>query len=221
MAAFYRSIALAVFLSACGSQQEEPSWNGGLYRVWEPTAPFVGNLILHHGHDCFDGCRYGVSLVPVAEKFAALGFRVYGMEMPSLPHTGPMSRFTDPVTDLLESVGPAYMVGLSGGGWTTTVMTSIDSRILRGYSVAGDTPPWVPGGGGDDWEQQNTDYVRIYAAAAGRLVHVYNFYEGGPMAGLTGNLGYEYVNDYTGTTHAITDWTIEFISRDIQANRGS
>jgi hypothetical protein len=46
------------------------------------------------------------------------------------------------------------MIGLSGGGWTTTVYPAIDTRITRSYPTAGSWPhfcrfPNLPG----DWEQ--------------------------------------------------------------------
>lgn len=209
------AFAVASVAACGGASDDKPNWRGGLVGVWEPAGAPVGKLILHQGHDCFDGCRYGASLAPVAARFAAAGFIVYGLEMPPLPHDGPMTRFTDPVTALLDAIGPAYMVGLSGGGWTTTIMTARDARILRGYSVAGDLPPWVPGGGGDDWEQINTDYRATYDAAGSRLLHIYNFYEGGPMSGITGDIGVAYVNDYTATSHTITPWATDFIVADI------
>ena len=33
-----------------------------------------------------------------------------------------------------------YMVGISGGGWTTTLSAAIDDRISKSYSVAGTSP---------------------------------------------------------------------------------
>lgn len=204
-------------LAACGggASDDKPNWRGGLVGVWEPAGEPIGKLILHQGHDCFDGCRYGESLVPVAQRFAAAGYLVYGMEMPPLPHdAGPFDRFTAPVVALLDAIGPAYMVGLSGGGFTTTVMTARDPRIIRGYSVAGD----LHGIGADDWEQTQIDYAATYAAAGARLLHIYNFYEGGPWSGLSGDLGFPYVNDYTATTHTITPWAVDFIVADIAAH---
>lgn len=210
------SILLCLFLAACGggSSSEDNSWRGGLVGVYEPSGVPVGKLILHQGHDCFDGCRYGESLIPVAQRFAAAGYLVYAMEMPPLPHAGPMDQFTDPVTRLLDAIGPAYMVGLSGGGWTTSVMTALDPRIVRGYSVAGD----LNGIGADDFEQINTDYQSTYAAASGRLLHIYNFYEGGPWSGVTGDIGFPYVNDFTAYSHTITPSAVDFIVADIASN---
>lgn len=209
-------VGCLIALTGCGDSagDDKPNWRGGLVGVYEPAGTPVGKAILHQGHDCFDGCRYGDSLVPVAQRFAAAGFVVYAMEMPPLPHEGPIERFTDPVTRLLDAIGPAYMVGLSGGGWTTSVMTARDPRIIRGYSVAGD----LYGRGADDWEQINTDYRATYDAAGDRLLHIYNFNEGGAMSGITGDIGIPYVNDYTATAHTITPWAVDFIVADIAAH---
>src|SRR5882724_11589473 len=36
-----------------------------------------------------------------------------------------------------------YMVGLSGGGWTTTLYAAIDPRVRRSYPVAGSLPQYL------------------------------------------------------------------------------
>lgn len=38
-----------------------------------------------------------------------------------------------------------YMVGVSGGGWTTTLLSSIDERIQKSFSVAGTYPIYLKG----------------------------------------------------------------------------
>lgn len=74
-------------------------------------------------------------------------------------------------------------VGLSGGGWATTVMAAIDPRIQRSYAVAGSVPldfrSVLPREG--DWEQYAIplDYLDLYAMAvddSGR--RGYLFYNG-------------------------------------------
>lgn len=57
-------------------------------------------------------------------------------------------------------------VGISGGGWETSMLAAIEPRIQRSYAVAGSVPlsyrAMVPEG---DWEQYNIpiDYLDIYA----------------------------------------------------------
>lgn len=74
-------------------------------------------------------------------------------------------------------------VGLSGGGWATTLMAAIDPRIQRSYAVAGSVPldfrAALPREG--DWEQYALplDYLDLYAMsvdAADR--RSYLFYNG-------------------------------------------
>lgn len=200
-------------------------WTGGFRKIWEPEGLPIGVIILHQGHSSFagndmHGHRYPtLDLVPAAKKFASAGYRVYGMEMPPLPHSdGPVERFYRPVIDLIDAIGetdlPVFMVGLSGGGWTTTVATALEDRIAMGFSVAGDAPGDIaPIVDCTDWEQCNPphDYRTLYAMAGERLVHIYNFGEPGPWSGLQGDLGYEYVNDMSATEHTLTDWTVEYI----------
>lgn len=48
------------------------------------------------------------------------------------------------------------MTGLSGGGWTTTIISALDIRIAKAFPTAGSFPLYIPlldGGGSRDWEQ--------------------------------------------------------------------
>lgn len=204
------------------------TWVGGLVGVWEPTGTPRGVMILHQGHSKFDAPEYRpASLVPVAEQFAAAGLLVYGFEMPPGDHgidRGPIERFYAPVLNLIDAIPgdlPIYMAGLSGGGWTTTTVTAISPRIVRGYSVAGDAPldVWA---GARDWEQTYFDLRALYAQAGSRLLHIYNFYDPCCWEGISGDTGYAYVTDYTRpanpdekAAHSISPWAIEFILTDI------
>lgn len=66
-----------------------------------------------------------------------------------------------------KSYQTVAVVGLSGGGWATTVMAAIDPRIQRSYAVAGSVPldyrAVLPREG--DWEQYALplDYLDLYA----------------------------------------------------------
>ncbi len=218
-----------------GSDQScNPS--GGIYKVWTPSGTSLGNIILHQGHSKFDGCGDLETLVPVAEKFSAAGYTVYGMEMPPKPHEGkPLTDFTTPVENLINTIyvadKPIYMVGLSGGGWTTTVITAMDTRITRGYSVAGDMPMEMrthPGEWGD-YEQSSLgiDYRVLYSEANAvdcrRLLHIYNHDDQCCFATIYHTqfipYGYPWVDDdhnlYNGQ-HMITDWASTEIIEDIE-----
>jgi hypothetical protein len=89
----------------------------------------------------------------------------------------PMKFFLEPVVVCLnylqlkssEDKFPAYeefnMVGISGGGWTTTVYSAIDPRIAFSFPVAGSTPLYpiheYPNDGHGDDEQNWPDFYKI------------------------------------------------------------
>lgn len=59
----------------------------------------------------------------------------------------PMRFFVEPVIRFLNFMGHGFrcvsMMGLSGGGWTTTICAALDPRIQRSYPVAGSVPIWL------------------------------------------------------------------------------
>ena len=60
----------------------------------------------------------------------------------------PIRYFIEPVSIALNYAGKLdygsyYMVGLSGGGWTTVLTSAIDSRIKGSFPVAGSLPLWA------------------------------------------------------------------------------
>jgi hypothetical protein len=79
----------------------------------------------------------------------------------------PIKFFLEPVAvglNYLQRSYPNYrefsMVGLSGGGWTTTVYAGIDRRIKLSFPVAGTVPLYLPEGS-RDVEQQLADFYKI------------------------------------------------------------
>ena len=56
------------------------------------------------------------------------------------------------------------MIGLSGGGWTTTLYAAIDPRVRLSFPVAGTLPDYLrlgrPGDKGD-WEQFYPDLYKV------------------------------------------------------------
>ncbi len=85
--------------------------------------------------------------------------------------------FLEPVAVALNHVIAAYrpssvqMIGLSGGGWTTTVYAAIDPRITRSYPTAGSLPfhlrPGAPNTQSSigDWEQRLDTQPAFYGIA--------------------------------------------------------
>ncbi|HEX8263307.1 MAG TPA: hypothetical protein VF547_10585 [Allosphingosinicella sp.] len=88
----------------------------------------------------------------------------------------------EPVPVVLNRLAPSYrsvaMVGLSGGGWTTTLAAALDPRIGLSFPVAGTSPPDIASPGAwHDFEQSDpalyvhVSYLDLYllgAAGAGR-----------------------------------------------------
>lgn len=91
----------------------------------------------------------------------------------------PIRYFIDPVEQVVTLLAPRYrdvsMIGLSGGGWTTTLAAALDQRIARSYSVAGSYPLFLRFNSAKnwgDWEQTDAalynvaDYLDLYVLAA-------------------------------------------------------
>jgi pimeloyl-ACP methyl ester carboxylesterase len=96
----------------------------------------------------------------------------------------PLVYFLEPVVVVLNYITAQHifsdigMIGISGGGWTTTLCAAIDPRIRRSYPVAGSLPLYLrtppcsselePG----DWEQSRSglyatvDYTALYVLGA-------------------------------------------------------
>lgn len=105
----------------------------------------------------------------------------------------PMRYFLDPVLAALNYVEREYhyddvaMMGLSGGGWTTTLAAAIDSRIRRSFPVAGTSPmtTWSASNWGD-YEQSvpalysYVSYLDLYVLGTlggRRQFHILNRYD--------------------------------------------
>ena len=92
----------------------------------------------------------------------------------------PMKLFIEPIRINLNFLVKEYdfkqnsMVGLSGGGWTTTVYSAIDERISNSFSISGTSPFYLRVDERDigDYEQtnvdlyQNVNYLELYVLGA-------------------------------------------------------
>ena len=127
------------------------------------------------------------------------GFYVLEISMPLIGYNGPpvepyllmmilrsldrpMRFFLEPVAvglNYIESeydFDRIYMMGISGGGWTTVVYSALDPRIDASYPVAGSYPFYLRNqlGGSSigDFEQvnpdfyQNVSYIELYLLGA-------------------------------------------------------
>jgi hypothetical protein len=174
-------------------------------------------VIVHQGHGCdlLDQGEHPYHLEYAIRKLVAAGYTVAAMRMPlyqSPAHCG-ASRAHDKLFVLHPRAGTAVqffmepiartvnylathhpelqevdMVGLSGGGWTTTVYAAIDPRIVKSFPVAGTLPLYLRGAHyNHDLEQyvpalyNVASYEDLYvlgAAGSGRLqLQILNRYD--------------------------------------------
>jgi hypothetical protein len=82
----------------------------------------------------------------------------------------PIKLFVEPVAVSLNYAEKTYgfrsiaMIGISGGGWTTTLYSALDPRISRSYPVAGTLPIYLRSLGGNsdgDYEQFLPELYRV------------------------------------------------------------
>ncbi len=93
--------------------------------------------------------------------------------------------FLEPLTVTLNHAERTYrpesveMIGLSGGGWTTTVYAALDPRITRSYPVAGSLPFFLrpaspkPSPTIGDFEQTKAAFPGFYAASSDDFLDMY------------------------------------------------
>jgi pimeloyl-ACP methyl ester carboxylesterase len=145
-------------------------------------------VVLHHGHGCTFDDEPGPKDVGfgLQRTIAALLREGYGVLGVFMPHKRPgdcagghdaMFQMTgvvgSPMRFFLETAATGlnylkqryrafHMVGLSGGGWTTTVYAAIDPRIQYSFPVAGTIPLYLRVGGSvGDREQYESTFYRI------------------------------------------------------------
>jgi hypothetical protein len=94
------------------------------------------------------------------------------------PENGhPIKYFIEPIVIALNYLEKNFdyslisMVGISGGGWTTTLAAAVDTKISRSFPVAGSYPIYLRSNSPRDWgdyEQNNPDlyknvnYLELY-----------------------------------------------------------
>ncbi|MBM15532.1 MAG: hypothetical protein CMH75_05535 [Nitrospina sp.] len=106
----------------------------------------------------------------------------------------PIKLFFEPITRGLNYLDSNFdydsysMIGISGGGWTTTIYSAIDERISKSFSVAGSYPIYLrsePKNLGD-YEQTRFDlyskvnYLELYVLGASQRLHLQIFNEYDP-----------------------------------------
>jgi hypothetical protein len=85
------------------------------------------------------------------------------------PENGhPVKYFVEPVVLLLNYIEKNFdyssvsMVGISGGGWTTTLAAAIDTRIEKSFPVAGSYPIYLRSNSQRDWGDYEQTVPEIY-----------------------------------------------------------
>ncbi|SDH08006.1 hypothetical protein [Nonomuraea jiangxiensis] len=101
------------------------------------------------------------------------------------PEFSTLTFFLEPLTVTLNYAEQTYrprsveMIGLSGGGWTTTVYSALDPRVTRSYPVAGSLPFFLraaspkPGPTIGDFEQTKESFPGFYAASSDDFLDMY------------------------------------------------
>jgi hypothetical protein len=86
-----------------------------------------------------------------------------------LPENGhPVKYFVEPVVIVLNYLEKNFhyssvsMVGISGGGWTTTLAAAIDTRIKKSFPVAGSYPIYLRSNSMRDWGDYEQTVPEIY-----------------------------------------------------------
>ena len=160
----------------------------------------------------------------------------------------PLNYFFTPITLTLNYLDKNYefteynMIGISGGGWTTTIYSAIDSRISKSFAISGSLPLPLRYQVQDigDWEQlhpgiynianyldlyvmsshgENREFVQIFnkhdpCCFAGTLYELYED-EVRDITIAIGNGKYSIYLDSSHMEHKISDDVIEFILQTI------
>ena len=165
----------------------------------------------------------------------------------------PIRFFIEPVVLTLNQIENDYefkkfsMIGLSGGGWTTLIVSAIDDRIQESFSIAGSFPIWLRSDTRDygDYEQtipefyQIANYEELYFLSdygeERTLILFYNEFDSCCFSGTLYNKfpfgnsiksklsefeksNFDVIIDYGQIEHTISDNTLNTITSQIENN---
>lgn len=148
--------------------------SGRLYSV------SVIDFLLGKGYDvvCLDMPLTDENICPVpvvenGDKFISSHDDIFQLEQPFYYFFEPVRRIID---FLQEERGYEMftMIGLSGGGWTTTLYSALDTRIIQSFAVAGSIPvplrlPYRDKGDREQYDEalyNQVNYSTFYTLAA-------------------------------------------------------
>ena len=104
------------------------------------------------------------------ERFGKIKFTSHNqLEFLESTDFSPIKFFVEPIGVSLNyldenfNFNSYYMVGISGGGWTTVLFSAIDDRITQSYSVAGTVPMFMRSDSKNigDYEQRVPEFYQI------------------------------------------------------------
>jgi hypothetical protein len=157
-----------------------------------PKSPNNNIVLYHQGHDGdfvnskaqvrqFLDCGYSVAafamplndpnnqptvLIPRLGRLRMTSHDHMKYLTPDFGH--PVKYFIEPVAIVLNYLKSNYdystvsMVGLSGGGWTTTLAAAIDPRIDKSFPVAGSYPIYLRSNSQRDWGDYEQTVPEVY-----------------------------------------------------------
>lgn len=195
-------------------------------------------VLYHQGHrgDFIQGKEVIGKLLDNGYSVVAFSMPVYGMNIQpivNLPKLGllkitdhdkmkflqpasghPVKYFAEPIVAVINYLKKNFkykditMIGISGGGWTTTLAAALDTRIRYSFPVAGTYPIYLRSESErdwGDWEQiipellRQANYLDMYILGAygkgRRQVQVINRYDACCFAGLKWKTYYSVVSD--------------------------
>jgi hypothetical protein len=214
-------------------------------RYYSPAAANGKLIIFHQGHR-------GTQEIPLINRLLQEGFHVmqvsmlfsgYNFPNPFFPTHDDLAGLDRPTRFFLEPVaiglnyvlatqsfGGVYMMGISGGGWTTIVYTALDPRIKASYPVAGSYPFYLRSqvaGSVGDFEQTNPDFYRyvsypelyVMGAAGRRQLQIYNEFDNCCFGGTFSNTFKDFVTEAASETGGVFDIVIDdtFVGHDISS----
>lgn len=190
---------------------------------------------------------YGDNYCPKGSPLLAwcdVGWGAYDVPLPMRVHFSPL---VAAINHGIRESGfeDIAMIGLSAGGWLTSVMAAVDRRIVLSYPVAGFMPPYLQ----EEGEQPpNQTYEPLFAAASmldqfvlaadapgRRQLQIFNRYDRCCYGNIRAQLyepavkqrvrdvnggAFDVRIDETHARHKISRWALDQIIRDILANTG-
>ena len=188
------------------------------------------------------------------EKFGTFKINSHNhFELLETENFHPLRFFIEPIVLTLNQIEKDYsfeefsMIGLSGGGWTTIIISAIDDRVNESYSVAGSFPIWLRSDSRDfgDYEQTIPEFYQIanyeelyFLGAYGNDRSLFLFYNEFDSCCFSGKLynkfpfadsiktklsefgktNFDVIIDHGQTEHIISDYTLKKITTQIKNN---